>query len=94
MRVVHSAPARKSAIVFDDCAKFDHQVGEQLVERSGARSMRRHDEIASALRKHRAEPLARLEDPLDEHDVLCPHVDASCDEVGIDEPILARECRC
>ena len=72
----------------DDRAEFDHKVAEKLVEVSGARDMRGYDEIAAALREHRAEPFTRLEDPLDEHDVLCPNVHASRDEIGIDEPGL------
>jgi len=72
----------------DDRAEFDHEIAEKLVERCGARYMRGYDEIATALREHRTEPFARLEDPLDEHDVLCPNVHTSRDEIGIDEPGL------
>jgi hypothetical protein len=75
----------------DDGAKFDHQVAQKLVEVGGARQVRSYDEIAAALGEHRAEPFARLEDPLDEHDVLCPNLYASRDEIGIDQPGLGRE---
>lgn len=75
-------------VVADFCnhrTKIGTQIANQLIEIARARVRSGQQKVAAAIRKHGAEPFARLADTFDQYDVFRSDHDAAHDQIGVEE---------
>jgi hypothetical protein len=75
------APSRIG--IFEHAVQLHSKIVQNCVQFLGARNGREHRQLATALREHCTQALARLEDPLDENYVFVLDVEAPDYEGGV-----------
>jgi hypothetical protein len=79
------ALAPSAAASAEHTVQFTRKIVQERVQFAGPGNRSQHGQLAAALREHYAQPLARLEDPLDENYVFVSHKEMACRERGVEE---------
>jgi hypothetical protein len=69
----------------EHAVQLHSKIIQNRVQFSCARNGREHGQLAAALGEHCTQPLARLEDPLDENHVFVPNAETPGDERGVEQ---------
>ena len=81
----HGGFSTQSAWIVEQAVQLHSKIAQNRVQLLSARNGREHGQLATALGEHRAQALARLEDPLDENYVFVSHAETPGHERGVEE---------